>query len=527
MPLFDLQFNGIELDTSICGLKSNEIITTSRGTLDLELSIDFDLHEALSIADDGDTLLDDIKQSCNPDTLVDDISSAWGGDCCCTARETVSTPGTFCLKFEAFFIPGSYEIAAAATGLERCTCCEDNVWGDEGCKGETAYCGSEVPPPKSIGEECPSTVDCECGSNLDCGKRNYWDDTYVCCKNSFVPFGWTTDLCGDREKGESCGTTEDLECVGNLECGKKDYWNEDKYICCEETFVPLGWTTDLCVAQNPGDSCGTTEDAECAGGMACARTTRGGDYKCCWGTYDCYPWTPNCDTGAQYCITGEGYPYEVFIRTGNVGDAGTDSNIYIIIVGTKGQTNWHKLNPLIDGNAFERGDEDTAIVWDKKDVGEVTKLYLYKDNAGVGPGWYLESIGIGKTKFAVFNSWINARQIHSKTLGNPPRDYKVEVHTGTSGGAGTDANVDLTLYGSDGSISVRLNPMISGNAFENGDYDTVYLKKYQDIGTLKKLKMCNDGRYAGSGWRLDWVKIDNRQVNFYAWIDGNCQTRNM
>jgi hypothetical protein len=168
--------------------------------------------------------------------------------------------------------------------------------------------------------------------------------------------------------------------------------------------------------------------------MACVRTMRGGDYKCCWGMYDCYPWTPNCDTGVQYCITGEGYPYEVFIRTDDVGDAGTDSNIYIIIVGTKGQTNWHKLNPLIDGNVFEKGNEDTAIVWDKKDVGEVTKIYLYKDNAGFGPGWYLENIGIGKTKFAVFNSWINAHQVHSKTLADPPRDYKVEVHMGTSGG---------------------------------------------------------------------------------------------
>jgi hypothetical protein len=44
---------------------------------------------------------------------------------------------------------------------------------------------------------------------------------------------------------------------------------------------------------------------------------------------------------------------------------------------------------------------------------------------------------------------------------------------------------------------------------KNGDYDTLYLKKYQDIGTLKKLKMCNDGKHPGSGWRFDWVKIDN------------------
>ncbi len=528
MPLSTFVFNGIDFNTQgndDCRLSSNNIEVSRKATLDLAFSIQFNLHEALAIADDGGDLLDDIAQSCDPNNLINDIAGSWGGDCCCTARETVTPPGTFCLKFEAFFFPGSYEVAAAMTGLERCTCCEDGIYDDEGCKGETAYCGSERPPPKQVGDLCPSTVDCECGPNLDCGKRNYWDETYVCCENSFVPFGWTTDLCGDRKLGEACGTTEDDECVGNLECGKKDYWNENKYVCCEETFVPFGWTTDLCVRQNAGDSCGTTEDAECAGGMACARTTRGGDYKCCWGTYDCWPWTPNCDTGYQYCLTGEGFPYEVFVRTGDKSGAGTDANIEIKIIGKKGRTEWHTLNPHIDGNAFEKNDEDTAIVWDKTDVGEVTHIQLKRDNAGFGPGWYLESIGIGRTKFAVFNSWIDPYQVYGKQLGGPPRNYKIKVHTGTSSGAGTDSNIDFTMYGTGGSIRVILNPLISGNAFEKGDYDVVYLNKYQEIGHINHVRICTDGRYAGSGWRLDWVEIDDRRANFYVWLDGNCAGR--
>ena len=104
-------------------------------------------------------------------------------------------------------------------------------------------------------------------------------------------------------------------------------------------------------------------------------------------------------------------------------------------------------------------------------------------------------------------------------LGGPPRDYKVKVQTGTESGAGTDSDIDLILTGTEGHISARLNPMIAGNAFENGDQDTVYLNRYLNIGKLREVKVCSNGMGWGSDWSLKWIEIDDRRVYFNQWLD--------
>ena len=104
---------------------------------------------------------------------------------------------------------------------------------------------------KGIGESCPSTADCECGLGIACSKKDYYnEDKYICCENTFVPGGWTSDLYVQPNEGDRCPTTEDDECASALQWGKKDYFNENIYLCCKDTFVPIGWTSDLCVQQN-------------------------------------------------------------------------------------------------------------------------------------------------------------------------------------------------------------------------------------------------------------------------------------
>ncbi len=96
------------------------------------------------------------------------------------------------------------------------------------------------------GEECPSINHVDCFGNLKCGKRSKDDETYICCDQTYVPSGWTTDVCGSGlQKGEECPSTNDDDCVGDLECGKRSK-DDETYICCEETHVPFLWTTDVC-----------------------------------------------------------------------------------------------------------------------------------------------------------------------------------------------------------------------------------------------------------------------------------------
>ena len=52
-------------------------------------------------------------------------------------------------------------------------------------------------------------------------------------------------------------------------------------VCCQDTFVPPGRTTDLCVVQSSGELCGTTDDDECAGNLGCGLDEKDGKYVCC------------------------------------------------------------------------------------------------------------------------------------------------------------------------------------------------------------------------------------------------------
>lgn len=82
----------------------------------------------------------------------------------------------------------------------------------------------------------------------------------------------------------------------------------------------------------------------------------------------------------------------VFVQTSdNVTGAGTDSNVYITLLGTKGQTRRLRLQDLMSGDILEKGDVDFFIVND--DIGTaVTKILLESQGDYAGSDWHLERI---------------------------------------------------------------------------------------------------------------------------------------
>ena len=77
----------------------------------------------------------------------------------------------------------------------------------------------------------------------------------------------------------------------------------------------------------------------------------------------------------------------------NILASGTDSNVFLIIYGENGETPKLNLSALQVGRTdlFERGKTDVIQV-KSKNVGKVTKLHVSHDGAGIGSGWFLESI---------------------------------------------------------------------------------------------------------------------------------------
>jgi len=211
------------------------------------------------------------------------------------------------------------------------------------------------------------------------------------------------------------------------------------------------------------------------------------------------------------------FRYKVELKTGDIYGGGTDSNIFLTIIGKEEKTDEIKLNPFIHANAFERNDIDFVIIY-AIDVGEISKVQVRSDGKYAASDWYLEYISINNNKYAKFDKWIE-KNTYTQEVTGPPKYYNLGIKTGNKSRAGTDSNIYVTLYGSEGETKeVRLNGLISGNAFERNDYDAVTMID-QDVGDLRKIKVYHDGKYAGSGWYLSYIKVNGRTATFNQWID--------
>lgn len=93
--------------------------------------------------------------------------------------------------------------------------------------------------------------------------------------------------------------------------------------------------------------------------------------------------------------------------------------------------------------------------------------------------------------------------------------YWVAVTTGDLQGAGTDANVYLTIHGKRKSIyDIHLNPHFPGNAFERGETDTTGFNIDEisgpNVGDLVSVELWQDGSFAGSTWYPERVIVERR-----------------
>src|SRR5687767_11957990 len=84
--------------------------------------------------------------------------------------------------------------------------------------------------------------------------------------------------------------------------------------------------------------------------------------------------------------------------------------------------------------------------------------------------------------------------------------YLILVYTGKESGAGTNADVFITLFGADNRISPRLGLGDNRDNFERGDLDQFYFE-LEDLGDLKKIRIEHDDSGGRAGWFLDKVVV--------------------
>ncbi|CAF5099834.1 unnamed protein product, partial [Rotaria sp. Silwood1] len=172
-------------------------------------------------------------------------------------------------------------------------------------------------------------------------------------------------------------------------------------------------------------------------------------------------------------------PYEITVFTGDKAGAGTDAKVFIQIYGPNGRTEEIPLESKSD--SFERNSIDKFKI-NAPDIGPIEKIRIGHNSEKAFAAWYLEKVLIqrylnsksDRSKYLnqiktsdsnIEEYWFNCQQWFDKDNGDkktirellPTYDnsdtssnqkeltYLVHVFTGDKLGAGTDANVFLTI----------------------------------------------------------------------------------
>ena len=110
--------------------------------------------------------------------------------------------------------------------------------------------------------------------------------------------------------------------------------------------------------------------------------------------------------------------------------------------------------------------------------------------------------------FLTFECTKTIESFASKARSLVPVKYEIIVITGDEKGAGTDANVFITIYGVNGDSGRRQLRQKFRNLFEREQTDR-FLLEMLDMGELQKVRMDQDNSGLSPGWLLDRVEVTN------------------
>lgn len=88
--------------------------------------------------------------------------------------------------------------------------------------------------------------------------------------------------------------------------------------------------------------------------------------------------------------------------------------------------------------------------------------------------------------------------------------YALSVKTGTQSLAGTDSNVFIQLFGTQGHTDSILLPARDIFAFEEGSVDR-FILEVPDLGELTRCCIGQDAS-ADSGWFVEWVRVQDDET---------------
>lgn len=159
--------------------------------------------------------------------------------------------------------------------------------------------------------------------------------------------------------------------------------------------------------------------------------------------------------------------YILEVHTGDVRGAGTAANVFVTLEGTKNFTSKQRIRgESCDG--FDRASVVKAELQPQEDLGQIQQLKIGHDNSGFGSDWFLEEVVVYTRSnpqaklYFVCGQWLSRTQgdglierslvatPHAPSTHPQRKTYSVTLVTGNRRGAGTGANVFITLFGEGG-----------------------------------------------------------------------------
>ncbi len=230
----------------------------------------------------------------------------------------------------------------------------------------------------------------------------------------------------------------------------------------------------------------------------------------------------NVDAASTHIVNSEGMlPFQLSIQTGDVPKAGTDSSVTLKVFGAKGGSSRDVVVEKLD-DRFERASVVDLPIELEEDLGSLRKVRVSLSGKGGRKEWFLKQIELtnlvsGKRYLFVCEDWVRGSvdlalvRAGQETIART--DYKVSVRTSDLSGAGTDANVFVTLFGQNGdSGELELRKSETNmNKFERGRLDVFVFKGVLSLGELVKMRVRHDntGSLIGNAnWHLAEVRVE-------------------
>ncbi|NXX88039.1 LOXH1 protein, partial [Centropus bengalensis] len=230
--------------------------------------------------------------------------------------------------------------------------------------------------------------------------------------------------------------------------------------------------------------------------------------------------------------------YEVHVYTGAKPGAETDSNVYINLIGTRGDAGKRKLHKSKNNNVkFRHGQMDIFCI-KAVSLGDLEKVLISHDGAGPGNGWFLDKIVIkhkeGKEDQEVVfpcNRWLDEYRDDGKTereltayskyfvKENFTQEWRVQVKTARDSPEPRDCKRTLVIYGSKGkSDEFLLSPQTPGYVCFLPRAMDKFIVETGDLGDVYKIRVSCDDVPGFEGWHLKSFRLEelhtNQEVNF-------------